>query len=103
MNAGQPAKRSNMQENPGFHFTPRSVEVRGTVKHVPQGGTMLGPGLAADILRIFPTYLMSMGQGGNGASAGPSADAGRPGSQEKNERGGMEWSWTMIPQGCWIK
>ncbi len=44
-------------------WKPRFVEVRGTVKHIPRGGAMFGPGFAADILRIVPAYVVSFGLG----------------------------------------
>ncbi len=40
---------------------PRFVEVRGTVQAVPEGGKAINPRFAPAILRITPTYIVSMG------------------------------------------
>lgn len=40
---------------------PRLVEVRGTVQALPEGGHAISPGFPPDILRITPTYIVSMG------------------------------------------
>jgi len=50
---------------------PRFVEVRGTVRAVPEGGKAISPNLAPAILRLTPTYIVSMGI--NGEFAGPAA------------------------------
>ncbi len=40
---------------------PRMVEVRGTVEAVPTGGDAINPGFPPAIIRITPTYIVSMG------------------------------------------
>ncbi len=40
---------------------PRLVEVRGTVQALPEGGNTISPRFAPEILRITPTYIVSMG------------------------------------------
>jgi pyridoxamine 5'-phosphate oxidase family protein len=50
---------------------PRFVEVRGTVRAVPEGGKAISPNLAPAILRLTPTYIVSLGI--NGEFAGPAA------------------------------
>lgn len=42
-------------------WRPRFVEVRGTVKHVPQGGKAINERFAPDTLRLTPTYIVSIG------------------------------------------
>ena len=42
-------------------WKPRFVEVRGTVKHHKEGGKAIGQGFAPDILRLTPTYIVSLG------------------------------------------
>lgn len=40
---------------------PRLVEVRGTARALPEGGTAINPNNPPDILRITPTYIVSLG------------------------------------------
>jgi pyridoxamine 5'-phosphate oxidase family protein len=40
---------------------PRLVEVRGTVQALPDGGTAINQGNPPEIIRITPTYIVSMG------------------------------------------
>jgi len=42
-------------------WTPRFVEVRGTVQAVAEGGKEIVKDFAPDILRITPTYIVSIG------------------------------------------
>ena len=42
-------------------WKPRFVEVRGTVEAVAEGGNTINQGFAPDILRVTPTYIVSMG------------------------------------------
>ena len=42
-------------------WKPRFVEVRGTVAAVAEGGNAINQGFAPEILRVTPTYLVSMG------------------------------------------
>ena len=42
-------------------WKPRFVEVRGTVQAEPSGGKEINPNFAPDILRLTPTYIVSMG------------------------------------------
>jgi pyridoxamine 5'-phosphate oxidase family protein len=42
-------------------WKPRMVEVRGTVQAVPEGGKESNPNFQPEILRITPTYLVSLG------------------------------------------
>ncbi len=42
-------------------WKPRFVEVRGTVQAFPEGGKEIVKDFAPDILRITPTYIISMG------------------------------------------
>lgn len=42
-------------------WKPRFVEVRGTVEHHTQGGKAISQGFAPDILRLTPTYIVSLG------------------------------------------
>jgi len=41
--------------------TPRFVEVRGTVRAEPVGGTEIRQGFPPEILRVTPTYIVSLG------------------------------------------
>lgn len=50
---------------------PRFIEVRGTVQAFSEGGAMINPNFAPDILRITPTYIVSLGV--NDEFAGPAA------------------------------
>ncbi|HEY7984692.1 MAG TPA: PPOX class F420-dependent oxidoreductase [Ktedonobacterales bacterium] len=40
---------------------PRLIEVRGTARALADGGTAINPGNPPDILRITPTYIVSLG------------------------------------------
>lgn len=40
---------------------PRMVEVRGTVQALSDGGGAINPGFPPEIIRILPTYIVSMG------------------------------------------
>lgn len=42
-------------------WRPRLIEVRGTVQAIPEGGKEIMKDFAPDILRITPTYIVSMG------------------------------------------
>lgn len=42
-------------------WKPRLVEVRGTVEAVPEGGKAISPNFRPEILRLTPTYIVSMG------------------------------------------
>ncbi len=42
-------------------WKPRFVEVRGTVKHHTEGGKAINERFAPDILRLTPTYIVSIG------------------------------------------
>src|SRR5512139_1826210 len=42
-------------------WRPRFVEVRGTVQAVAEGGRAINEGFAPEILRITPTYIVSIG------------------------------------------
>jgi pyridoxamine 5'-phosphate oxidase family protein len=42
-------------------WKPRFVEVRGTVQAFPEGGKEIVPDFGPDILRVTPTYIVSMG------------------------------------------
>jgi pyridoxamine 5'-phosphate oxidase family protein len=42
-------------------WKPRFVEVRGTVQAVAEGGKAINPHFAPEILRLTPTYIVSMG------------------------------------------
>ena len=42
-------------------WEPRFVEVRGTVEPFPDGGKAINEGFAPEILRLTPTYIVSMG------------------------------------------
>lgn len=44
-------------------WKPRFVEIRGTVQAVPEGGKEIVKDFAPDILRITPTYVVSLGMG----------------------------------------
>jgi pyridoxamine 5'-phosphate oxidase family protein len=50
---------------------PRFVEVRGTVRAFAEGGKAISPNFAPAILRITPTYIVSLGI--NDEFAGPAA------------------------------
>ncbi len=50
---------------------PRFVEVRGTAQAFPEGGKAINPNFAPAILRITPTYIVSLGV--NDEFAGPDA------------------------------
>ena len=59
-------------------WKPRLVEVRGTVKAEPSGGKEINPNFAPDILRLTPTYIVSMGV---------NDDVVHPGQQRVNYHG----------------
>ncbi len=40
---------------------PRMIEVRGTVEALPEGGQSISPNFPSPIIRITPTYIVSMG------------------------------------------
>jgi pyridoxamine 5'-phosphate oxidase family protein len=42
-------------------WKPRFVEVRGTVEAIAEGGNAINQGFAPEILRVTPTYIVSMG------------------------------------------
>lgn len=42
-------------------WKPRFVEVRGTVQAVPEGGKAINPNFRPEILRVTPTYIVSIG------------------------------------------
>jgi pyridoxamine 5'-phosphate oxidase family protein len=42
-------------------WQPRMVEIRGTVQALVEGGQDIGPGFAPELLRIVPTYIVSLG------------------------------------------
>jgi pyridoxamine 5'-phosphate oxidase family protein len=42
-------------------WKPRFVEVRGTVEAVAEGGNAINQGFAPEILRVTPSYIVSMG------------------------------------------
>jgi pyridoxamine 5'-phosphate oxidase family protein len=42
-------------------WKPRMVEVRGTVQGLPEGGKEIMQGFSPEILRITPTYIVSIG------------------------------------------
>ena len=42
-------------------WRPRLIEVRGTVQAIPEGGKEIRKDFAPDILRVTPTYIVSMG------------------------------------------
>src|SRR5258708_37377798 len=42
-------------------WRPRLLEVRGTVQAIPEGGKEIMKDFAPDILRVTPTYIVSMG------------------------------------------
>jgi pyridoxamine 5'-phosphate oxidase family protein len=58
---------------------PRFVEVRGTVQAVAEGGKAISPNFAPNILRLTPTYIVSLGINGEftGPAAGPIPYHGR--------------------------
>ncbi len=45
----------------GVPGRPRMVEVRGTVQALATGGDAINPGFPSEIIRITPTYIVSMG------------------------------------------
>ena len=59
-------------------WRPRMVEVRGTVEAVPEGGKKINSNFRPDILRITPTYIVSIGV---------NDDVVRPGEQRVNYYG----------------
>jgi pyridoxamine 5'-phosphate oxidase family protein len=42
-------------------WQPRMLEVRGTVQGLPEGGKEIVPNFSPEILRITPTYIISLG------------------------------------------
>jgi pyridoxamine 5'-phosphate oxidase family protein len=42
-------------------WQPRMVEIRGSVQALAEGGKDIGPGFAPEMLRIVPTYIVSLG------------------------------------------
>jgi pyridoxamine 5'-phosphate oxidase family protein len=42
-------------------WQPRMVEIRGTVESLAEGGREIGPSFSPEILRITPTYIVSLG------------------------------------------
>ncbi len=42
-------------------WRPRMIEMRGAVQAFPQGGRSINEGFAPDILRLTPTYIVSLG------------------------------------------
>lgn len=58
---------------------PRFIEVRGTVQALPEGGKAINPNFAPNILRITPTYIVSLGVNDDfhGPGAGPIPYHGR--------------------------
>ncbi len=42
-------------------WLPRMIEVRGTVEAVAEGGRAINPNFVPDILRLTPTYIVSLG------------------------------------------
>jgi pyridoxamine 5'-phosphate oxidase family protein len=59
-------------------WKPRMVEVRGTVQAESSGGKEINPNFAPDILRITPTYIVSIGV---------NDDVVQPGQQRVNYHG----------------
>lgn len=51
-------------------WKPRFVEVRGTVQAFPEGGKEIVKDFGPDILRITPTYIVSLGMGNDIAQPG---------------------------------
>ena len=45
-------------------WQPRMVEIRGTVEALNEGGKAINEGFAPDILRLTPTYIVSLGLSG---------------------------------------
>ena len=54
------------------------VEIRGTVQALPEGGKEINPNFRSDILRLTPTYIVSMGV---------NDDVVQPGQQRVNYHG----------------
>lgn len=44
-------------------WKPRFIEIRGTVQAFPEGGKEIVQDFGSDILRLTPTYIVSMGMG----------------------------------------
>ncbi len=42
-------------------WQPRMVEIRGTIQGLPEGGKQIMESFAPDILRLTPTYIVSLG------------------------------------------
>ena len=59
-------------------WKPRMIEVRGTVQGLPEGGKEINPNFRSDILRLTPTYIVSMGV---------NDDVVQPGQQQVNYYG----------------
>ena len=59
-------------------WKPRFVEVRGTVQAVSEGGKAINEHFVSDILRLIPTYIVSIGI---------NDDVVRPGEQKVNYHG----------------
>ena len=59
-------------------WKPRMVEVRGTVQAFPEGGKAINPNFAPAILRVTPTYIVSIGV---------NDDVVHPGQQRVNYHG----------------
>ena len=59
-------------------WKPRMVEVRGTVQGLPEGGKEINPNFAPAILRLTPTYIVSIGV---------NDDVVHPGQQRVNYHG----------------
>ncbi len=59
-------------------WRPRMVEVRGTVRALSEGGKEINPNFRSEILRITPSYIVSIGV---------NDDVVRPGQQRVNYHG----------------
>ncbi len=59
-------------------WKPRMVEIRGTVQGLSEGGKEINPNFAAAILRLTPTYIVSLGV---------NDDVVHPGQQRVNYHG----------------
>ena len=59
-------------------WKPRMVEIRGTVQALPEGGKEINPNFHPDILRVIPTYIVSIGV---------NDDVVHPGQQRVNYHG----------------
>lgn len=59
-------------------WKPRMVEIRGTVRAFPEGGKEINPNFRPDILRVTPTYIVSIGV---------NDDVVHPGQQRVNYHG----------------